>query len=150
MIAPVHGVRALVLVSLLVACQPTAEPSTPGEPGLLPGAVAATGWHDGLDLVPAGFGPDDEAHASPEGIVSAMVARIREVGEPEPWVRGEVVQADADVATASVFVPLPGFEETTVGIELRLALRRDGDGWRVADADMRFHCRVSVRGSLCG
>lgn len=150
MIASVRGVRALVLVSLLAACQPTAEPSTPGEPGLLPGAVAATGWRDGLALVPAGFGPDDRGHASPDAIVSAMVARIREVGEPEPWVRGEVVEEHADVATASVFVPLPGFEDTTVGAELRLALRRDGDGWRVADAEMRFHCRVSVRGSLCG
>ncbi len=99
--------------------------------------------------MPVGFAADDQAHPSPERLVEAMVARVREVGEPEPWVRGVVTEIKGAAATASIFLPLD-IDDAHVGSELRLHLRQEPDGWRVATAEVRFHCRERVSLNLCG
>lgn len=150
-------VPVLVPVLLLVAVMAysfarDAEPSGFGEPatGLVPGAATVTGWQQDASLVPAGYGPGDPGHASPQALVDTMVADARQAADAEPWITGTLVSESADAATARVYLPLPEYPDAWVAAELFLELTMESDGWRVADAHVRFHCQQAVRGSLCG
>lgn len=130
-----------------------AEPSGFGEPvtGLVPGAVTVTAWHRwDTSLVPSGFGQPDPGHASPQALVDAMVADAMQAADGEPWIAGTIVEEGEDAAKARVYLPVPGYSEAFVAAEQLLELSRKSDGWYVEDADVRFHCRRTVRDSFCG
>jgi len=131
-----------------------ADPSGFVEPatGLVPGAVTVTGWHrSDTSFVPAGFGRSDPGHASPQALVDTMVARAKQAADGEPWITGTIiVDEDADAARARVYLPLPGYSEASVATEQLLDLALKSDGWYVDDANVRFHCRRTVRDSFCG
>lgn len=130
-----------------------ADPGGMGEPstGLVPGAVTVTGWHRfETSLVPEGFGRGDPGHASPQALLDTMVADARDAADDEPWIAGAVLSEETDTARARVYVPLPDSSDVTVATEMVLELAVKSDGWYVADADVRFHCRRAVRASVCG
>jgi hypothetical protein len=147
-------VPALLLVAVLAfSIGRDAEPRGLGEPpsGLVPGAVTVTDWHRGdTSLVPAGFGRGDPGHASPEALVDTMATDARRAAGGASWITGTVVSERADLATARVYVPLPGDSDVTVAAELMLELVTKPDGWYVDDANVRFHCARAVRLTLCG
>jgi hypothetical protein len=123
------------------------EPST----GLVPGAVTVTGWHQSdASLVPAGFGRSDPGHASPGALVDALVGDARQAAGGEPWITGTIVSEGADAARARVYLPLAEYSEAAVAAEHLLQLAMKSDGWYVADANVRFHCRRTARDSFCG
>lgn len=143
----------LLAVVLAFSLARDAEPSGFGEPptGLVPGAVTVTGWHRwDVSLVPAGFGPRDPGHTSPQALVDTMVAGARQAAGGETWITGTIISDGADAAKARVYLPLPGSSEASVAAELLLELALKSDGWYVDDAHARFHCRRAVRGSFCG
>lgn len=130
-----------------------AEPRGFGEPptGLVPGAVTVTGWHRwDTSLVPDGFGRPDPGHASPQALVDTMVGAARQAADGEPWITGTIVAEGDDAAKVRVYLPLPGYSEAFVAAEQLLELALKSDGWYVDDADVRFHCRRTVRDSFCG
>lgn len=151
-LGPVFLPMLLLAVALGLSIAGDSEPSGFGEPstGLVPGATTVTGWHEGARLVPAGFGPGDGGHGSPEALVDAMVADARRA-EPEaaPWISGSIVSERPNAASARVYVPLPEYPDGWVAGELLLELAPGSDGWHVTDAHVRFHCRDAVRDSLC-
>ena len=142
----------LLAVALAFSIARDAEPAGFGEPatGLVPGAVTVTGWHQSdTSFVPAGFGRPDPGYASPQALANTMVADARQAADGEPWITGTIVSEGADAARARVYLPLPGYE-ATAGVEQVLQLALKSDGWYVADANVRFHCRRTVRDSFCG
>lgn len=143
----------LLAVALAFSIARDADPSGFVEPatGLVPGAVTVTNWHrSDTSFVPAGFGRPDPGHASPQALVDSMVADARLAADGEPWITGTMVFEGADAARARVYLPLPGYSEATVATEQLLDLALKSDGWYVADAHVRFHCRRAVRDSFCG
>jgi hypothetical protein len=130
-----------------------ADPGGLGEPpsGLVPGAVTVTGWHRGdVSFVPDGFGRGDPGHSSAEALVRTMVEDARQAADGASWITGTIVSADDDVATARVYLPLPDNSAAFVAGEQLLELAVKSDGWYVADANVRFHCRRAVRQGVCG
>lgn len=144
----------LLLAGLLVwSFARDAEPGGFGEPetGLVPGAVTVTGWHPAdTSLVPDGFGRGDPGHASPGALIDTMVAEARQAADGAPWITGEVLSEEADMARARVYLPLPDISAAFVAAEQVLELAVKSDGWFVDDANVRFHCRRAVRDALCG
>lgn len=154
-LAPVPVLVPALLLAIVFAFSIArdAEPSGFGEPatGLVPGAATVTGWHPwDVSLVPAGFGPRDPGHASPQALVDTMVADARQAADGEPWITGTIVSEGADAANARVYLPLPEYSEASVAAELLLELTLKSDGWHVDDAYVRLHCQRAVRDSLCG
>ena len=130
-----------------------AEPGGLGEPesGLVPGAVTVTGWHQAdVSLVPDGFGRGDPGHASPRALLDTMVAEARQAAGGATWITGTILSEDDDVARAKVYLPLPDLSAAFVAGEQVLELAVKSDGWYVADANVRFHCRRAVRAAVCG
>lgn len=129
------------------------EPGGLGEPetGLVPGAVTVSGWHQAdVSLVPDGYGRGDPGYATPQALVDAMVAEAKQAVGNEPWIRGEVLSEDGDMARAKVYLPLPDRSVAFVAGEQVLELAVKSDGWYVEDANIRFHCRRAVREGVCG
>ncbi len=150
---PVLVPLLLFAVVLAFSIARDAEPRGLGEPatGLVPGAVTVTEWHRrDTSLVPDGFGRRDPGNPSPQVLVDAMVAGARQAAGGETWIAGTIVSEDADAAMARVYLPLAGHSEAYVAAEQLLKLSQKSDGWYVADADVRFHCRRAVRDSFCG
>lgn len=155
-LAPVHVLGPVLLPVLLavvvmgLALAQDAEPSG-FEPatGLVPGASAVTGWQQDASLVPAGYGPRDPGHDSPQALVDTMVAHARSASDGEAWITGTIVSQRADTATARVYLPLADYPDGWIAEELLLELALESDGWRVDDAHVRFHCQRTARGSLC-
>lgn len=144
----------LLLVGVLAwSIDRDSEPGGVGEPetGLVPGAVTASGWHQAdVSLVPDGFGRGDPGYESPRALVEAMVAQARQAAGDASWITGEVLSEDDDTARAKVYLPLPERSAAFVAGEQVLELAAKSDGWYVADANIRFHCRRAVRGGVCG
>ena len=143
----------LLAIALALSIAGDAEPAGFGEPstGLVPGAVTVTNWHrSDTSLVPEGFGRSDPGHASPQALVDTIVARAKQAADGEPWITGTIIVDEGAAARARVYLPLPGYSEASVATEQLLDLTLKSDGWYVADAHVRFHCRRTVRDSFCG
>lgn len=143
-------VLLLVVVLGFYAVRDTSPSALEPASGLVPGASAMTGWQLDDSLLPSSFGPGDPAHASPQALANAIVARTTQVGDPEPWIGGTIVDEDSDTADARIFLPLPELGDAYVAAEFFLELTRASDGWRIDDTHVRLHCRREVRDSLCG
>jgi hypothetical protein len=151
-LGPVLVPVLLLMVVIWHSVARDAEPSGLGEPatGLVPGATTVTAWQQDESLLPAGFGPGDPGHVSPQALVDTMIADARRAPDAEPWIRGTIVPEGAGAADARVYLPLPEYPDAWVAAEWLLELTLKSDGWHVDEAHVRFHCRRAVRDSLCG
>jgi hypothetical protein len=139
---------------LLLACRCSAPTNTTTAPGLptyegitvltafpaVPDSAGATDWQTSVEP-PPGMGIDDTTYDTAGAMLTDLArsvsgnggqARIAFIGAP-----------GADAARA-VIQSLSAPDDSVLGEEYDLALRKGPKGWYVAEAGMRTHCHRGV------
>jgi hypothetical protein len=145
----VHQHRALAVSLLLTmtACgllepEPAQPPSTPRP---FVGSAGATAWQSSEDRAPDGFGEGLAEYDSPKALMEALISKARqENGIPDGVQLRAGVYEQRDAA-AVIYMQLRGLaDDSLVGQEVRLTVRRGADGWFVDGVEYRNHCSRGV------
>jgi hypothetical protein len=148
---------AAIVVVAVSGCLPAAMPTPTSlapsgitvraEPPAFPGSVGATRWQVTAEP-PPGLGREDTEHDELADAIATLVTQLR-AGTPGAEVlAGLLGEPAADVAQA--WVQVAGIDDDSVaGQELVVNLRLGPNGWYVAEATTRTHCRRGVSGDLC-